>query len=131
MPQRQSIELAGQAHNAPIPNGCKIGNMVFSSGITGRNPQTGSAPAEADAEARQLFNNVRAFMEAAGGGPEHIGHVTVYLRDEGERESINKAWVDMFPDEHSRPARHALEAPIRGNFRFQVEIVAVLPANPA
>ena len=32
----------------------------------------------------------------------------------------------MFPDEHSRPARHAVKTELRGEVLFQAEIVAVL-----
>jgi enamine deaminase RidA (YjgF/YER057c/UK114 family) len=127
MAARQSIDLAGMSHGVPIPNGCKIGNIVFSSAFSGRDASSGNIPEDPDAQAEVLFNNIRAFMEAAGGTPENIGHVTVYLKENGYRESINKEWLKMFPDEHSRPARHAIEAPIRGNgLYFQVELIAVL-----
>jgi hypothetical protein len=32
----------------------------------------------------------------------------------------------MFPDEHDRPARHALKVELRGSVLFQIEVVAVL-----
>ena len=41
MAKRESIESPGLAHGAPIPMGSKIGNMVYSSGISGRNVETG------------------------------------------------------------------------------------------
>lgn len=126
MAQRQSIDIPGQAHNAPIPNGCKIGNMVFSSGIFGRDAKTGEIPTEPDEQAEQLFNNIRIFMEAAGGSPEHIARVTVYTKDDALRASINKGWNKMFPDEHSRPARHTLPGEPRGGFLFSAELIAVL-----
>jgi 2-iminobutanoate/2-iminopropanoate deaminase len=48
------------------------------------------------------------------------------LQDEKNRESVNQAWIKMFPDEHNRPARHALKAEIRGGLLFQIELIAVL-----
>ena len=56
----------------------------------------------------------------------HWAHLFEGRFDDKYRESINKEWLKMFPDENSRPARHALPAPIRGGFYFQVEVVAVL-----
>jgi enamine deaminase RidA (YjgF/YER057c/UK114 family) len=126
MPARQSIDIPGMAHGAPIPNGCKVGNMVFSSGIFGRDTENNSIPEDPDEQAAALFKNIRTFMEQAGGTPENIAYVKVYLPDDKYRESINKEWLKMFPDEHSRPARHALPAPIRGGFYFQIEVIAVL-----
>lgn len=65
-------------------------------------------------------------MENAGGAPDNIAHMTVSLKEEKYRDSINKEWVKMFPDEKDRPARHAITADLRGHVLFQVEIVAVL-----
>ena len=127
MAKRTVIEMPGLSHAAPIPNGAKIGNMVFSSAISGKDTATGKVPADADEQAEVLFTNIRKFMELAGGTPENIAHMTVFLKDEKDRESINKAWLKMFPDEHNRPARHAVKAEVRGGgLLFQVELIAVL-----
>jgi 2-iminobutanoate/2-iminopropanoate deaminase len=126
MAKRTVIEMPGLAHGVPIPNGAKIGNVVFSSAISGKNAETGKVPENPDEQAEVLFRNIHKFMELAGGTPENIGHMTVYLKDEKDRESINKAWLKMFPDEHNRPARHALKAELRGGLLFQIEIIAVL-----
>ena len=41
---------------------------------------------------------------------------------------MNKEWLAMFPDEHSRPARHTMMySGFSGNVLIQCEIVAVLP----
>src|SRR5438477_1243481 len=114
MPARESIEIPGLSHGVPIPNGCKIGNMLFSSGLAGRDTASGSVPEDPDVQAAAMFENVRTLMKNAGGSPENIAYMKVYLADEKHRDSVNKEWVKMFPDEHSRPARHAIPAPIRG-----------------
>ena len=126
MAKRTVIEIPGLAHAVPIPNGAKIGNMVFSSAISGKNTETGKLPPDPDQQAEVLFRNIEKFMQLAGGTPENIGHMTVFLRDEKYRDSINKAWLKMFPDEHNRPARHAVKADLRGEVLFQVEMIAVL-----
>ena len=126
MAKRSVIEIPGLAHNAPIPMGAKVGNLIFSSAISGRDPETEKLPPDPDEQAEILFQNIRRFMQLAGGTPENIGHMTVFLKDEKYRESINKAWVKMFPDEHNRPARHAVKIEMRGEVLFQVELIAVL-----
>ncbi len=65
-------------------------------------------------------------MERAGGTTDNIGHMTVYLKEERYRESINKEWLKMFPDERDRPARHAIRVDVRGEVLFQIEIIAVV-----
>jgi 2-iminobutanoate/2-iminopropanoate deaminase len=113
-------------HGAPIPNGAVLGNIVFSSAISGKDAATGVLSPDPDQQAAAMFRNLRLFMEKAGGGPADIGHMTVFLKDEKHRESINKAWLEMFPDEHDRPARHAIKAELRGEVLFQIEVIAVL-----
>ena len=100
--------------------------MVFSSAISGRDTETNEIPADPDKQAEALFQNVRTFMELAGGTPTDIGHMTVYLKEERYRESINKEWLKMFPNENNRPARHSMTANVRGEMLFQIELIAVL-----
>ncbi|MBI2997554.1 MAG: RidA family protein [Deltaproteobacteria bacterium] len=126
MDKRVSIEIPGVSHQAPIPMGAKIGNLVFSSAISGYDPKAKSLPADSDQQAEMLFRNVRTFMEKAGGTAQDIIKMTVFLREERYRDSINKEWLKMFPDKEDRPARHAIKADLRGEVLFQVEIVAVL-----
>jgi len=126
MDKRVSIEIPGVSHQAPIPMGAKIGNLVFSSAISGYDPKAKSLPADPDQQAGMLFRNLRTFMEKAGGTAQDIIKMTVFLREERFRESINKEWLKMFPDKEDRPARHAIKADLRGEVLFQVEIVAVL-----
>ncbi|MFQ5682943.1 MAG: RidA family protein [Candidatus Binatia bacterium] len=126
MGNRETIEIAGLSHQAPIPNGARIGNIVFSSAISGRDTETNKLPADPDKQAEVLFRNIRTFMQQAGGTLSDIGRMTVYLKEERYRESINKEWQKMFPHETDRPARHAILASVRGEMLFQIELIAVL-----
>jgi enamine deaminase RidA (YjgF/YER057c/UK114 family) len=126
MPKRKSLHIKGMEHGAPIPNGAVIGNLVFSSAISGKDAVTGVLPDDPDEQAEAMFRNLRRFMESAGGTPENIAHVKVYLKDEKYRDKVNQPWIKMFPDEHDRPARHALRAELRGKVLFQIEAIAVL-----
>ncbi len=125
MAKRTSINIPGMAHGAPIPMGSKIGNTVYSSAISGRDVERNVMPEDPDEQAVNMFKNLRTFMECAGGTPEDIVHLRFLTKDEKYRENMNKEWLKMFPDEHSRPARHALTTEVRGSL-FAVEIVAVL-----
>ena len=126
MAKRQSIDVPGVRHNAPIPMGSKLGNVVFSSGIMGTDPATGQQPTDPKEQAKFLFENIRSFMKEAGGTVDDIGHMRVLLKDDQYRDAINDEWNKMFPNPESRPARHALNVPLRGNMLFQVELIAVL-----
>lgn len=126
MANRKSIHIPGMEHGAPIPNGVVMANMIFSSAISGKDAKTGVLSPDPDEQAEAMFRNLRLFMESAGGAPGHIASMKVYLKEEKYRESVNKAWLKMFPDDHDRPARHSLKVELRGEVLFQIEVIAVL-----
>ena len=57
---------------------------------------------------------------------DDIVRMTCLLADLGDREAINKQWLEMFPDENDRPARHTSRYDPPGGMKVQIEIVAVL-----
>ena len=126
MAKRNSIHVKGMEHGAPIPSGAVLGNIVFSSAISGKDAKTGVMSSNPDEQAEAMFRNLRLFMESAGGTPDNIGYMKAYLKEEKYRDSVNQAWLKMFPDEHDRPARHALKAELRGDMLMQIEVIAVL-----
>jgi 2-iminobutanoate/2-iminopropanoate deaminase len=51
----------------------------------------------------------------------------VWLKDMANRPVVNKYWVQMFPDSHSRPARHTFATPdLRDPLLVECEIMAVI-----
>lgn len=126
MAKRRSIHVKGMEHGAPIPNGAVLGNMIFSSAISGKDAKTGDLSPEPDEQAEAMFRNLRLFLEEAGASPANVGYMKVYLREEKYRDAVNKAWLKMYPDEHDRPARHATKVDLRGDNLFQIEVIAVL-----
>ncbi|MEB3103959.1 RidA family protein [Ferviditalea candida] len=127
MNRRKSIEIEGVNHGTtPIPQGAKIDRFVFSSAIAGIDPDTGEIPEDPAKQVELVFRHVRSFMENAGGTPDDIGKMTVYLQDEQYRDLVNQEWVKMFPDAESRPARHSTVTNLRRGALVQVEITAVL-----
>lgn len=111
--------------------GSRIGNIVYSSGISGHDPETQKTPSDPGRQAKVMMQNLRLFMSAAGGTPEDIIRLTLYIKDRKMREYFDKEWLAMFPDEHSRPARHAVAAELGEQTFFQVEVVAVLQDSNA
>ena len=127
MAKRQILTVPGIPHHQnPIPQGVKIGNMVYSSAISGADADTGELPEDAAAQARNTFRNIKLLMDEAGGTTDDIAKMAVSLRNEEARKSVNEAWVEMFPDEDNRPARHTQSAQINPRYHVQIEIIAVL-----
>ena len=126
MTKRRVIEVPGVSHDAPIPMGVRVGNLVVSSGIAGKDPQTGQLPPDPGRQVELMFQHVRTLMAAAGGSPADIARMTVYVKDIAYREQLNREWLRMFPDEDDRPSRHTLQWDLRGGMLVQCEILAVL-----
>jgi 2-iminobutanoate/2-iminopropanoate deaminase len=125
--RRRSIEIEGAAHGAPIPMGCRIGNLVYSSGIMGTDPTTGKTAEGGEAQVRAAFANVKKFLDAAGVTPDDVIRMTVLLEDMDLRTYVNEEWLELFPDEDSRPARHAMRQQLNGSMVIQLEVIAVAP----
>lgn len=127
--QARSLEVPGVSHGAaPIPLGARAGNVLYSSGIPGIDPETGRLPPDAAAQAAFAFGNMRALLEAGGATLENVVRMTVYLKDNTARDHINAQWLACFPDPHDRPARHTLIYDLQQGMLLQLEVVAVLPA---
>ena len=123
----RSIHVEGVKHGAPIPMGARVGNMIFSSGIIGADPATGKVPDDLDSQCVFAFANMKTMLENAGGKLENIGSIKVYMKDRSQRESVNRPWLEMFPDEDDRPARSAIEYDaFPPGILVQLEVIAVV-----
>jgi 2-iminobutanoate/2-iminopropanoate deaminase len=125
MSKRQVIEIPGVKHTAPIPMAVRYGNMLFTSAIMGVDGQSGRLGTGPDEQARLAFDNLRQVLEQAGMTPDNIVRMTVHLTDHSYREAINTPWLEWFPDEHDRPARHSVLADLPRGFLLQIEVVAI------
>ncbi len=126
MSKRQSVNFPGFSHSNPIPNASRIGNIMMSSVISGRDPATGEMPDDLARQIANIFTHIRSAMDAAGGSPDDILKITFWIKDPATgRAALNGEWEKMFPDENSRPARHSL--PLGGSGASQVtcDFVAV------
>jgi 2-iminobutanoate/2-iminopropanoate deaminase len=129
---RHSFEVEGLHHENPIPAGCIIGNVMMSSLIFGMEPHTRRFPDDIQEQCKLMFENIQRVMAAAGGSPDNIIKLVVWAKDRAFKSVINEEWIAMFPEAHSRPARHTmLYDGFTGNILVQCEIVAVLDNQEA
>jgi enamine deaminase RidA (YjgF/YER057c/UK114 family) len=128
MARRSSISIPDFVHRNPIPNACRVGNLVMSGVINGVDPATGRVAPTLAAQCTFMFAHMRKIVEAAGGSTDDIVKVTVWLKDRSQREALNEAWVAMFPDESARPARHSMQAALEGDVLIQCDFTAWLGA---
>lgn len=126
MPARKSIEVAGFSHgNLPIPAASRVGSIVATGGIPGIDLETKQFPTDAATQAANAFALLRKILAAAGVTPEDVVKVTVFVKESTVREFVNHEWIEMFPDPHSRPARHTLNYSLAEPMLLQLEALAV------
>ncbi len=125
---RVSIRLEGLEHKNPIPAASRVGNLLMSGLISGVDPATGQLGASLGEQATHMFAQMRRILAAAGATAEDVIKVTVWMADRSQRAAINPAWLAMFPDEASRPARQTMTAELDAGKFVQCDFVAVLQA---
>ena len=80
------------------------------------------------AQTRQVFENMRAVLAAAGCDFENVVKVTIFLTDVDERPLINPVRQEVFGN--TRPASTLVEVPrlaVEGA-RVEIECVAIIPS---
>lgn len=85
----------------------KLGNLVFLSGQIPLDPQTMECvDGDFEARARQVFDNLKAVTEAAGGNLNQIVKLTIFLTDLSHFATVNTVMEDYFDSPY--PARAAV-----------------------
>jgi 2-iminobutanoate/2-iminopropanoate deaminase len=117
--------------NAPRPVGpyssaMIVGNLVYVSGQSGRDPVTDSVSEDIEAQTEQVLTNIRTILEAAGSSLSKVVRCGVFLVDMGDFKRMNAVYERMF-DGH-KPARTTVavsELPGPG-LRVEIDAVATL-----
>jgi len=103
---RQSIDITSFTHVNPIPAASRIGPLLVSSVIAGRDPGQATVPDDAPAQYANLFHHIGEILTAAGAEWRHVARITFYVPDIAFRDACNPVWLEHFPDASDRPARH-------------------------
>jgi len=107
----------------------RAGDLLFISGLVGvdgRGALVGGD--DVAAQARQVFENMRAVLEEAGGRFEDVLKVTVYLTDVDDRPKINPVRQEVFGA--ARPASTLVEVSRLAvpGAKVEIEAVALIPS---
>ncbi len=110
----------------PLSQAIKSGEWVFASGQLGNDPATGTrAVGGIRAETRQVCENLKAVLEAAGSSLDKVVKVTIYLVDLTELSEMNAVFSAYFPT--APPARTTFQAAgLVGGARVEIEAIAVV-----
>jgi 2-iminobutanoate/2-iminopropanoate deaminase len=126
MAKRTSIYSKHFLHKNPVPAACRIGNLIFSGGIHGKDPQSGETARTLELQLQLTFANVASVIRDAGGDIDDIVKMTFWMVDRSHRPLLNFEWEKMFPDPQNRPTRHVMRGNLDGDMLVQCDFIAVV-----
>lgn len=109
------------APKGPYTPAVRAGGFIFVAGQTPRDPASGAVVgATIEAQSRQVLENLRRVLDAAGATLDDVVSVTVYLADVSSWDAFNVVYREFFGEPF--PTRTAVGATLRG---ILVEVSAV------
>ena len=104
------------------------GRMVFISGMTSRRPDgTIAGIGDIEEQTRQVCENIKHALEAAGASMDDVCRIDVHLRNIGDRERFNKVRLQYWPA--NPPASTLVEVSKLASPEYLVEITAIAVAS--
>ena len=111
----------------PYSQAIRVGHTVYLSGQIGLDPRTGQLVEGLEAQAHQVFRNLRAVAVAAGGTLDDIVKVSLLMLDLGAFARANEIMASYFNAPYPARATYQVAALPRGAL-IEVEGTLVLPA---
>ncbi|BFH60056.1 RidA family protein [Paenibacillus azoreducens] len=109
----------------PYSQAIQMGDLIFTSGQLGLNPETGEFGKDVQEQARLALGNVKAILEAAGSSLNQIVKTTVFLKDMNDFAAVNEIYASFFAEPY--PARSAIEvARLPKDGLVEIEVIASL-----
>lgn len=111
----------------PYSQGISTGNLLFSAGQIPLDPKTGKMVGSTiEEQTRQVLDNLRGVVEAAGSSLAQVVKVTVFMTDLGQFQAMNAIYAEYFSSDP--PARSAFQvSALPLGAEIEMECVAIIP----
>lgn len=112
----------------PYSTAVRSGGVLYVSGIIAFNPDTKSfAPANIEAQTKQVFANLEKVLAATNSDLNDILKITVYLKSPKDFPAMNETYATYFPD--YKPARTSVPGVDwgRDDILIEIDVTAKLP----
>lgn len=103
-----------------------IGDLVITSGQIPIDPATGNlVEGDIEAQTKQVFENLKAVLEAAGSGLDKIVKTTCFMDNMNDFAKMNEVYASFFSGDY--PSRSAVEvAKLPKGALIEIEAIACL-----
>ena len=114
---------AAPAAIGPYSQATVSGGVVYTSGQIPMLPGGSLQEGDVAAQARQVLENLKAVLTAAGSGLERVMKTTVFLKDMEDFAAMNAVYAEYFTEPY--PARSTVQvARLPRDVRVEIEAVA-------
>ena len=108
----------------PYSQAVIAGDLIFTAGQLGIDPQTGKLAEGIEAQTRQALTNLGAILGAASSSLDRVVKATVFLAHIEEFAAMNTVYAEFFPLQP--PARSTVEvAQLPRGALVQIEVIAL------
>ncbi|MEL1243019.1 RidA family protein [Flavobacterium sp. DGU11] len=111
----------------PYSQAVLAGNTLYTSGQIALHPETGDLiTGDIETETKQVMENMKAVLEAAGMGFGNVVKATIFIMDMDDFAKINGVYGSYF-DESNAPARETVQvARLPKNVNVEISMIAIL-----
>ncbi|MDT0694095.1 RidA family protein [Staphylococcus chromogenes] len=115
---QQAPAAVGPYSHASVVNG-----LVYTSGQIPLNLEGNIVSDDVETQTKQVFENLKAVLEATGSDLEHVVKVLVFLSDMENFQKVNEVYGTYFTSH--KPARSAVEvARLPKDVKIEIEVIA-------
>ncbi len=121
-------EIRAERLHPPIghyTDAVRFGDLLFLSGC-GPTDERLEVAEDVGAQARQVYANLGAVLEAAGARPQDVLSVTTYLTDAADARAVDEAKRDFFGDARTASATVVVADLVVPGAKVEVQAVAGL-----
>jgi 2-iminobutanoate/2-iminopropanoate deaminase len=122
------MKRAFRTEQAPNPVGpysqvVQSGELLFLAGQVALTPSGAMNDGDINAQTRQVLNNLKAVLEAAGCTMDQVVKTTIFLADLGDFETVNKIYAEYFKEPF--PARTTVQvSKLPKGARLEIDAIA-------
>jgi 2-iminobutanoate/2-iminopropanoate deaminase len=110
----------------PYSQAVQVDGWLYASGQLLMTPAGDMVEGDIEIQAEQVFNNIEAILNAAGGSLSQVVKATVFVQDLNDFARLNAVYERRFAGH--KPARSTVEvARLPRDARVEIEIIARLP----
>ena len=108
----------------PYSQAIKVGNMIFTSGQIALTPKGEFLDSDIKTQTKQVCENLKAVLEAAGSKIENVVKTTIFLDDINNFAAVNEVYGEYFSHKPARSTVAVKELP--KGAKVEIECIAVI-----